>query len=54
MKNPKKRLGHNGGKQIMNHPWFSKINFKLLLQKKIKAPFVPKLGSKTDTSSFST
>jgi hypothetical protein len=38
----------------MNHPWFSKIDFKLLLEKKLKAPFVPTIGSKTDTRNFST
>lgn len=54
MKDPTKRLGHGGGKEIMNHPWFQKINFKSLVEKKIKAPFVPKLGSKTDTNNFST
>jgi hypothetical protein len=37
----------------MQHPWFEKINFKSLLEKKIKAPFIPKLGSKTDTDNFS-
>lgn len=36
----------------MSHPWFEKMNFKLLLEKKLKAPFVPKLGSKTDTNNF--
>lgn len=38
----------------MSHPWFEKMNFKLLVEKKLKAPFVPKLGSKTDITNFST
>lgn len=28
------------------------MNFKALLEKKVKAPFIPKLGSKTDTGNF--
>ena len=28
------------------------MNFKALLEKKVKAPFTPKLGSKTDTGNF--
>lgn len=36
----------------MQHPWFEKINFKALTEKKIKAPFTPKIGSKTDTNNF--
>lgn len=38
----------------MSHPWFSKLNFKQLQEKKLKAPFVPKLGSKIDTGNFNT
>lgn len=37
----------------MSHPWFANLNFKLLLEKKLKAPFIPKLTSKTDTKNFS-
>lgn len=36
----------------MEHPWFAKMNFKSLMEKKIKAPFIPKLNSKTDTQNF--
>ncbi len=37
----------------MSHPWFANLNFKMLLEKKLKAPFIPKLTSKTDTKNFS-
>ena len=38
---PKKRLGFNGVKEIKEHAWMSDINWDLLMQKKIEAPFVP-------------
>lgn len=42
-KNPKKRLGHNGGKEVMEHPWFDDINWDLLHKKQIKAPYFPEI-----------
>ena len=38
---PKKRLGFNGIKEIKNHPWMNDINWELLMEKKIQAPFIP-------------
>ena len=38
---PKKRLGYNGVKEIKAHPWMSDINWDLLMQKKLEAPYVP-------------
>ena len=38
---PKKRLGFNGVKEIKNHPWMNDINWELLKQKKLEAPYVP-------------
>ena len=38
---PKKRLGYNGVKEIKDHPWMSDMNWELLYQKKIEAPYVP-------------
>ena len=40
---PRKRLGFNGVKEIKDHPWMNNINWDLLFQKKIEAPFVPPL-----------
>ena len=38
-KNPDERMEKI--KDIKNHPWFASINFEKLLNKEIKAPFVP-------------
>ena len=38
---PKKRLGYNGIGEIKNHSWMKDINWDLLFNKKIEAPFVP-------------
>lgn len=40
-KTPKKRLGFGGAEPIKLHPWFEGLDFSLLLQKKIEAPFLP-------------
>lgn len=53
-KDPKKRLGHDGGiEEIISHRWFTDIDIDDLLNKKIEAPFVPKLSDDlTDVSNF--
>ena len=38
---PKKRLGYNGVKEIKDHPWMNDIDWELLMQKKIEAPYIP-------------
>ena len=38
---PKKRLGYNGVKEIKDHPWMNDINWELLMQKKVEAPYIP-------------
>ena len=40
---PKKRLGYNGVKEIKEHIWMKDIDWELLLQKKIEAPFIPSI-----------
>ena len=42
MRKPKKRLGYNGTKEVKNHPWFKKFNWKELYMGKLNSPFVPK------------
>ena len=42
MRKPKKRLGYNGCKEVKNHPWFKKFNWKELYMGKLNSPFIPK------------
>ena len=40
-KNPGNRLGKNGIKEMKEHPFFGSINFEMIKNKKMKAPFKP-------------
>ena len=52
-KNPKKRLGSQGGlEEIKKHPFFANVDWELILQKKVPAPFVPKLSDDKDVQYF--
>ena len=52
-KNPKKRLGAQKGiEEIKNHSFFASIDFDMIVNKKIKAPFIPKLSGDTDVQYF--
>lgn len=48
---PEERLGSgpNGVQNIKDDPFFKEIDWELLLAKKIKPPFIPKISSSTDT-----
>lgn len=54
VKDPRKRLG--GGSEdsleIKSHPFFKSINWDDLAQKKVVAPFVPKITGELDVSNF--
>jgi serum/glucocorticoid-regulated kinase 2 len=51
-KNPQNRLGNKDAEEIKNHPWFEKVNWTALMNRSIKAPFVPILTSDADHSNF--
>ena len=54
IKDPNLRLGAKGGfEKIKEHPFFKGVDFEALLQKKIKAPYKPKLKDITDVRNFS-
>eukprot|EP01104_Vermistella_antarctica_P019020 TRINITY_DN7261_c0_g1_i1.p1 TRINITY_DN7261_c0_g1~~TRINITY_DN7261_c0_g1_i1.p1 ORF type:complete len:578 (+),score=147.89 TRINITY_DN7261_c0_g1_i1:146-1879(+) len=47
---PGDRLGTNGFKEIVDHPFFEKVEWMKLLE--MEAPFVPEISSELDTSQF--
>lgn len=53
-KDPDQRLGHgeDGNSKIKTHSWFAGVNWDALLNKKIKAPFVPIITREDDVSNF--
>lgn len=42
-KNKKSRLGVNGVKEILDHPWFSDLNMEMLIARKLDPPYKPAL-----------
>ena len=54
IKDPGSRLGTKGGlDEIINHPWLKSLNMTDLMDKKLPAPFVPKLSDNIfDVSNF--
>lgn len=40
-KNPNTRLGSNGCKEIMNHPWFDEVEWDAIISDKQTPPFIP-------------
>eukprot|EP00825_Cyclidium_porcatum_P004679 TRINITY_DN12214_c0_g1_i2.p1 TRINITY_DN12214_c0_g1~~TRINITY_DN12214_c0_g1_i2.p1 ORF type:complete len:302 (-),score=55.45 TRINITY_DN12214_c0_g1_i2:17-922(-) len=51
-KKVQQRLGFNGAADVKAHPWFEKVDWKSLLEKKIKPPFIPKLKTELDVTYF--
>ncbi|KAL7637343.1 UNVERIFIED_CONTAM: hypothetical protein RMT77_012069 [Armadillidium vulgare] len=54
VKDPHKRLGGGSGdaKEIMAHPFFDRVNWKAIEEKKVTPPFKPQVTSETDVSYF--
>ena len=54
VKDPEKRLGggKDGAKAVKAHPWLANINWESLINKDIKAPFIPKIQASDDISNF--
>lgn len=40
-KDPEQRLGNNGHQEVMDHPFFSDLDFEAIQQKQYPAPYVP-------------
>ena len=52
-KDRKERLGQNKDYQeILEHPFFKDLNENDLLEKKVKAPFIPKIKDVKDIGNF--
>ena len=52
-KDVKERLGYSSGiVEIKNHSFFKGINFQDIENKKIEAPFIPKIDNSTDVQNF--
>lgn len=51
-KNSKKRLGAKGAGEVKKHAWFDTTNWQAVLNRTIKAPFIPMVSSETDISNF--
>jgi serum/glucocorticoid-regulated kinase 2 len=51
-RDPAKRLGHHGVKDVQEHPFFDAIDWKQLEEKRLPAPWKPIVMSKMDTSNF--
>lgn len=53
-KEPSKRLGSGtgGADEIKAHPWFQGVDWDIILNKEIKAPFIPVIKNDVDVSNF--
>ena len=51
-KDPGKRLGKKGLKEIKKHDFFNDIKFSMIRKKKIKAPFKPKIDENNGLENF--
>lgn len=52
VKDPRMRLGAGGGEDVMRHPWFAEIDWRLLENKRIRPPYVPNINNPMDPPYF--
>lgn len=45
IKDPEKRLGNTGSKDVIRHKWFEDVDLPAAREKRVKAPLIPTLGS---------
>ena len=50
MRKPKERIGYYGINELKEHKWMKNVNWDDILNKKIKAPFIPKNNDNFDKS----
>ena len=52
--NPSQRLGSlkRGHRDVSGHAFFKPTDWAVLMRKELKAPYIPKIKSPTDTSNF--
>lgn len=53
VREPRNRLGYNGAASIKAHPFFAEINWRDLAERRVPAPFKPKISHELDVSNFS-
>lgn len=53
IKDPRMRLGADGGEEVMAHPWFHDIDWEELEQRNISPPFVPDINNPKEPVFFS-
>lgn len=51
-KDPAKRIGAKNTKEVMDHPWFSSVNWDDVYQLKIEPPIKPEIKDKFDIENF--
>ena len=51
-KDPKQRLGAKGARQVKEHPWFARIDWKRVLERKVTPPFKPYMANEMDVGNF--
>ena len=53
-RSPAKRLGcaSGGAAEVKAHPWFSGFDWEALAQRKLRAPYLPRISGADDVSNF--